>query len=69
MEIYLSSLANSTLKLLRPILRPIEAAKAKAAKVTEGMAKKCEGDDCDVTEGAEGQAKPVDAINALLKSK
>ena len=46
-----------------------KAAKAKAAKVTEGMAKKCEGDDCDVTEGAEGQAKPVDAINALLKSK
>lgn len=45
-----------------------KAAKAKAAKVTEGMAKKCEGEDC-ATEGAEGQAKPVDAINALLKSK
>ena len=45
-------------------------AKAKAA-VTEGMNpnKKCDGDNCDVTEGAEGQVKPVDEINALLKSK
>ena len=31
--------------------------------------KKCEGDNCDVTEGAEGQAKPVDDINKLLKAK
>jgi hypothetical protein len=31
--------------------------------------KKCEGDNCDVTEGAEGQAKPVDDIKKLLKSK
>jgi hypothetical protein len=45
-------------------------AKAKAA-VTEGMdpKKKCEGDNCDVTEGAEGQAKPVDDIKKLLKSQ
>ena len=42
----------------------------KAKAVTEGMdtKKKCEGDHC-ATEGAEGQAKPVDEINALLKSK
>jgi hypothetical protein len=31
--------------------------------------KKCEGDNCDVTEGAEGQAKPVDDIKKLLKSQ
>ena len=45
--------------------------KKKAKAVTEGMdtKKKCEGGNCDVTEGAEGQAKPVDEINALLKSK
>jgi len=48
-----------------------KAAKEAKAPVKEGMdpKKKCEGDNCDVTEGAEVQAKPVDAINALLKSK
>lgn len=49
-----------------------EDEKKKKAKVDvrEGMdpKKKCEGDHC-ATEGAEGQAKPVDEINALLKSK
>jgi hypothetical protein len=46
-----------------------EAKAAKAAKAAgkEGM-KKCEGDNC-ATEGAEVQAKSVDAINALLKTK
>ncbi len=48
-----------------------EEEKAAKAAVKEVMdpKKKCEGDNCDVTEGAEGQAKPVDEINALLKSK
>jgi hypothetical protein len=37
-------------------------------KVMEGLdKKKCEGDNCDVKEGAEGQAKPVADIEKLLK--
>jgi len=39
------------------------------AKPAAGEKKPCEGDNCDVTEGAEGQAKPVAEINNLLKSK
>jgi membrane protein implicated in regulation of membrane protease activity len=42
----------------------------KKTEKKEGMAgkKKCEGDHC-ATEGVEVQAKPVDDINKLLKSK
>ena len=49
-----------------------KAAKAAAAAKTEGMesGKKepCKGDNC-ATEGAEGQARPVADIKALLNSK